>query len=755
MEHRPTEADRQFGVYRVTGPLGKGGMGEVYRARDTRLGRDVAIKVLPPDFKDDPDRLARFEREARLLASLNHPHILTIHEVGDSDGRPYLVTEFAGGGTLVEWAHQKERSWREIVDMIVGVADGLAAAHAAGILHRDIKPQNILVTSAGYAKLADFGLAVFTPGADGNSNSPTAENFRTQTGVVLGTPAYMSPEHVTGEPLDARSDIFSFGVVLYELLARRRPFQGPTVTSLTHAIAYQPAPALPGDIPSDLRAVVAKTLEKAPANRYQTASDLVADLRRAARQMEGSSRVIGRWRAVAVAVALIGALAASLVFWRSGRETPPVSNIRSLAVLPFDAAAASDAREALQGLTSSLADRLARESDLAVIGGARTAPFAESGEPVETIARSLGADAALTTRAAAQSGDRLHIAAAVVSATGQRIWSASYDRPRAELYAVEQALADDITRALNLTSSSRVATAAGPARVVDPRAYDLYLRSRYHLGRWNEAEVASAITMLEQATAIDPAFGPAQALLAMFYGVMGFNYRPNDPQLRSKGHSAIEKALALDPQSPEAHYARGILIWQPSEAWPHRAALDEFRQALARQPNLDDAWHHRGVVLMHIGHLERAGEFYERALALNPINTQARFRFAPLRNYQLQVRRRDKRHATRAAGRLSVPVDISHGLVAHCARPRGRGGTANRGDAGEEPRRPGRRAPRDAGSAARQDRQSTRRRSRHRRRDRSRPRIRPFPSHRADNWRGLRAARRSRPGAAVGGERGR
>jgi Tol biopolymer transport system component/tRNA A-37 threonylcarbamoyl transferase component Bud32 len=271
-----------LGPYEILAPLGRGAMGEVYRARDTRLNRTVAIKFLATDIGDAVAR-RRFQHEAQTASSLNHPHILTVFEAGEWDGRQYLVTEFVDGGTLEDWAHAEKRTWRQVVELLAGVADGLAAAHAAGILHRDIKPQNILVAKNGYAKLADFGLAkLAAPTESGVATTDT--DMRTRSGVIVGTVAYMSPEQVTGEPLDARSDIFSFGVVLYELLARRRPFTGTTDLHLLQTIATQAPAPLDEAFPIGLRMAVDKALEKDVAERYQSLRELAVDLRRLTRQ---------------------------------------------------------------------------------------------------------------------------------------------------------------------------------------------------------------------------------------------------------------------------------------------------------------------------------------------------------------------------------------------------------------------------------------------------------------------------------------
>jgi serine/threonine protein kinase len=273
---------RHIGVYEVEGQLGAGGMGEVYRARDTKLNRPVAIKFLS-DVVADAAARGRFQREAQTASSLNHPHILTVHDVGELDGRQYLVTEFVDGGTLREWARADERTWSQIVELLVGVADGLAAAHAAGIVHRDIKPENILVAKNGYAKLADFGLAKLFEGTDADAPTRTMTAARTRPGAIIGTVAYMSPEQASGKPVDARSDIFSFGVVLYELLAGRQPFAGPTSLEVLQRIQHQPPAPLTETVPAALRAVVEKALEKDPAARYQSMRELVVDLRRLVR----------------------------------------------------------------------------------------------------------------------------------------------------------------------------------------------------------------------------------------------------------------------------------------------------------------------------------------------------------------------------------------------------------------------------------------------------------------------------------------
>ena len=316
-------------------------MGVVYRALDTKLNRPVAIKLLSDDLADAAAR-RRFQREAQTASSLNHPHIVTVYDVGEVDGRQYLVTEFVDGGTLKDWAQATKRTWRQIIELLTGVADGLAAAHAAGIVHRDIKPENILVAKNGYAKLADFGLAKLWEATDSQAVTRTLSAGHTRPGMIVGTIAYMSPEQAAGQPVDARSDIFSFGVVLYELLAGRRPFEGATDLERLQALISRPAPPLAEsslDLPADLRNIVEKALEKDPAERYQTARELVVDLRRLTRVTTSAkpgitAAIAKRWKV------MVPATGAVLAFFVGGyffsRGPPTLTDKDTIVLADFD-----------------------------------------------------------------------------------------------------------------------------------------------------------------------------------------------------------------------------------------------------------------------------------------------------------------------------------------------------------------------------------------------------------------------------------
>ena len=332
----------QLGQYKIETAIGAGGMGTVYRAVDTKLNRAVAIKFLSDDLADAAAR-RRFQREAQMASSLNHPHILSVYDVGEFDGRQYLVTEFVDGGTLKAWAQRQPRNWEDVAQLLTGVADGLAAAHQAGILHRDIKPDNILVTSSGYAKLADFGLAKLEEGPP-SSATRTLTQEQTQRGMIIGTIAYMSPEQASGQTLDPRSDMFSFGVVLYEMLAGQRPFQAPTNLELLQQVIHaRPAP-LKSEIPEPLRMLVMKALEKKPADRYPSMRELVADLRavqRSSGQTAAAPRShLGRW--LAAAGFAVAAIAAGSL-WFSPRKAPSTRQLEYVALTNFTDSAVTPA----------------------------------------------------------------------------------------------------------------------------------------------------------------------------------------------------------------------------------------------------------------------------------------------------------------------------------------------------------------------------------------------------------------------------
>jgi serine/threonine protein kinase len=513
----------RIGPYEILAELGAGGMGEVYRARDTKMGRDVAIKVLRDVLPGDPARLARFNREVHLLAGLNHPNILTVHDAGDFEGRRYLVSEFVNGGTLGSWMRQTRPSWQQTVELLIGVADGLACAHAAGILHRDIKPDNILVTERGSAKLADFGLAKLAERTEDEVTGTPAPD-RTQLGAIVGTVAYMSPEQALGQPVDARSDVFSFGVVLYEMLAGRKPFERATNLEQLWAIVHDPAPLLlesRSDIPTGLRLAVEKTLAKDRAERYQSMSDLIVDLRRLNRQHAESaaSREAPRklnWRhGAAIGVAVIGVTTAAWLAKLDGLHTTPASvastaEIRSIAVLPLQNLSKDPAEDYFaDGMTDALITKLAQIGALNVRSRNSAMRYKGTGKAVPEIARELHVDAVVEGSVVRQAG-RIRITARLLDGMTERIlWAESYERDPADVLALQNDVARAIAAEIRINVAPEVEARLTGGRPVNPQAHEAYLKGRmYRYQRGLEATKTS-LSFFQRAVDLDPNYAAA------------------------------------------------------------------------------------------------------------------------------------------------------------------------------------------------------------------------------------------------------
>src|SRR5882762_4757098 len=417
---------RVIGHYEVIDLIGRGGMGEVYRARDARLNRPVAIKFVSSEHVNESAR-RRFQQEARMASALNHPHILTVHESGEFEGQQYLVTEFIDGGTVREWADNNKPDWRQVVDLLTGVADGLACAHEAGMLHRDIKPDNILVTKSGYAKLADFGLAKLTQDEE---LAEAVTVSRTRPGVIIGTIAYMSPEQASGKPLDARSDIFAFGVVLYEMLSGRKPFEGATELETLQLIIHGTPKPLRDALPVTVRAVVERALEKEPADRYQAMREMFVDLRRVTGE---SGKAAAPSQPQEEFKSAIGT---------AQRERESESAIRSLAVLPFVNTSANSEMEYLSdGLTESITFSLSQLPQVRVMARSAVFRFKGKTEDALRIGQTLGVRAVLTGRVL-QRGDMLLISVELVDVeNGWQLWGDQYRRKAADIFAIEEDIA--------------------------------------------------------------------------------------------------------------------------------------------------------------------------------------------------------------------------------------------------------------------------------------------------------------------------
>ena len=610
-----------LGPYEIIDGIGAGGMGEVYRARDSRLNRTVAIKILSDEAADAAAR-RRFQREAEAASALNHPHILAIHDTGETAGRQFIVMELADGGTLREWLAAGRRRWPQVLEMLVGVADALGAAHAAGIVHRDVKPENILITQSGYAKLSDFGVAMLM--------APVAQALPTRTqatrpGALIGTFGYMAPEQLRGEPADGRTDIFSFGVLMYESLAGRRPFEAQTEPALAAAILSDAPPLLERtapDVPTELSRIVAKTLEKDPARRYQSAVELAIDLRHLQQTSQPATEphpIVPSRRRPAVAVIavllVVVAGAAGAYYWFGGRNAA----IQSVAVLPIANATGDPAVEYLSdGMTDSIIARLSEIPALKVMS--HSAVFHYKGRDVDarTLGQELGVEALLIGRLLKR-GDSFGFRLELVSARDASfIWGDQYDRPLAELPALQREIPLDIATKLGPRLGSAPLARLEKTHTENAEAYQLYLKGRYSWEKWTSDGTRQAVDFFERAIALDPSYALAYAGLADAYlvgpGVPGLT----EQQARRAARDAATKALSLDSQLAEPHLAlAGVLLF---DEWDLAGAEREYLRALQLNPSCAECHHLYSHFLLMLGRYPESLRESQKLLDLDPVS---------------------------------------------------------------------------------------------------------------------------------------
>jgi serine/threonine-protein kinase len=625
----------RVGPYEVLSKLGAGGMGEVYRARHTRLERDVAIKVLPEHLAGDAQALARFEREARAVAALSHPNILAIHDFGAENGLSYAVMELLDGRTLRERTASGRVPWRDAAEIGVALAEGLAAAHAKGIVHRDLKPENVFVTTDGRVKILDFGLARGELPA-GPASSTVSTLAHTTPGTVLGTPGYMSPEQTRGEAAGPPSDIFSLGCVLHELLTGKRTFVRASLAETMAAVLHEdPPPASASDpsIPPRLDALVRQCLEKDPGRRVGSAKNLAAALRaipsgplsaehdaRAERRDEGSSR---RLRMPAAALALLAAVvpvAAALWLWQSRGRAPAEREVAaatpSVAVLPFQSLAAADGDEYLaEGVAEAVTTDLARIPGLLVINRSSASRYRDK----DTDVRKAGAELSvryLVQGSVQRSGERLRLNAQLVDvSTGYQLWAERYDRELRDVFAVQ----DEIARSVVQAIEPRLAPKAAPnsRKPPDFQAYDLYLRGRSAWSRRTPESMAEAITLFEQAITRAPAFAEAYAGLADTFLIAGRLRYVRYSEAIPRAQGAAERALALDPELGEAHASLGSLHIDRLE-WAD--AEREYRRAIELKPSHATAHQWYALLLYNLGRLDEGVREATRGTELDPLS---------------------------------------------------------------------------------------------------------------------------------------
>ncbi len=634
----------RLGPYEILSPIGAGGMGEVWRARDTRLGRDVAIKIVRPGLASDPDRLSRFEKEARAAAQLDHPNILVVHDVGTHEGSPFIVSELLQGESLREKLGAPLPP-RKAVDYAIQIAHGLAAAHEKGIVHRDIKPENVFVTKDGHVKILDFGIAKLLPSFEAagvDTETPTAT--ATQPGTTVGTVAYMSPEQVRGQPVDARTDLFSLGVVLYEMLAGIRPFQRDTPADTMSAILREEPPALRDagrGTPPVLDKIVRHSLEKDVSVRTQTAREVVFALETLSSLSgetpvgeevpEGRSRRNRTDFLIGAALLIVAlAIAGVLVLRRkpaapSGQPTGPAK----IVVLPFENLGSPEDAYFAAGMTEEITSRLANVRNLAVISRTTATQYDRKGKTVEQIGKDLGVSFVLEgsvryERSAAGPG-RVRITPQLIRvADDTHVWADRYDRMITDVFAMQSEVAENAVKAMGVALLPRERTALKEASTSDMEAYDLYLRGQVQGGRTvNKADLEGAIALYEAAVKRDSHFAQAFAGLSRMQLFMFFYYFDHSPGRLVKAKEAAERAVELRPDLAESHAALGWYFYEGFRDYPR--ALSELSAALEIQPTSTDALWGTAAVLRRQGRFAESAEAFSRVLELDPKNVNLLF----------------------------------------------------------------------------------------------------------------------------------
>ena len=607
----PLVAGITLGAYEILGPLGAGGMGEVYRAHDKRLKRDIAIKVLPEKVASSPELRARFEREATTLAALNHPNIVIVHTIEEVEGTRFITMELVDGQSLNESITSDGLPAARVVELGIAMADALAAAHEKGVVHRDLKPANVMLTRDGRVKVVDFGIArQAAPVSNVDvTQAPTMSAPLTEKGQVMGTVTYMAPEQVRGEAVDARTDLFALGIVLYELASGRQPFAAGTHADVTSAILRdrpKPLGLLRRDLPADLDRIVSRCLEKDRSERVQSALDVGNELRRLRRDLERSEPGAG--------------------------ARPAAGMVASIAVLPFaNRSASADDEYFSDGLADELLSVLSKIKGLRVTARTSSFQFKGSNDDVRTIGRKLEVDT-LLEGSVRKAGNRIRVSVQLVNvADSSHLWSETYDRTLDDIFAVQDDIAHSVVKELRGVVFGAISDATGDAkddvaraargRGTDPEAHRIYLLARHLNNRSTRDDTAKAIEYLKQALARDPAFALAWAEIGEAYAREAAGGWVPVAEGYERAREAVERSLALEPDLAEGHAAMAAI--QTVFDWNWRGAEASLARALELAPGNTKAIRRAGTLARIRGCLEDEIGFDRRELEQDPLSAIA------------------------------------------------------------------------------------------------------------------------------------
>ena len=613
---------QQIGTYKVVSRLGAGGMGEVYRARDTKLGRDVAIKVLPPRFTADRDRLARFEHEARLLAALNHSHIGAIYGFENAGPLCALVLELVEGPTLADRLAKGPLPLTEALTIASQIAEALEAAHEKGVIHRDLKPANIKIAPDGTVKVLDFGLAKASGGTGATpdlTQLPTLTIDATREGLIVGTPAYMSPEQARGQAVDKRTDIWAFGCVLYEMLTGRAPFPGATISDIIVSVLERDPDwgALPDNIPPNVRQLLHRCLEKNTKARLRDIGDARIEL---TAKLDGAAQHVSRRHfartAAIVGVAVALAAAGIAMFYR----TTPVAPVRAVAVLPLENLSGDPEQEYFaDGMTEQLTADLSSITTLRVISRTSVMQYKKARKPLSDIARELNVDAVIEG-SVVRVGDSVRITAKLIRAgTEDTLWARSYERDLRDVLALQREVARSIASEVDITLTPREQAHLASARPVDPEVHRLVLLGRFHLDKLTEESIKKAIEYFELAIAKAPGDALAYVGLAEAYTNLA-NWHVPPREAMPKAKTAALTALKLDESLADAHAALGMI--HLTYDWDGPSAERELQRAIELNPSLSTARMNYAGYLLTAERPEEALQEVRQAVQLDPLSAK-------------------------------------------------------------------------------------------------------------------------------------